>query len=169
MAAADCTLPRALANPPGGRFDVEDAIRVWMCAYYGVRADADPKDHERECRKARADLRHLIKSEVVRPANPVLAALGRKWQCRGSNAPRIGEAVHAHWIEKDDLEGLARERGFSLFGTTGRPKTIPDDAVQHARNLLSAGMTAKESALQAAEAYGLTPTQAATIGRYLRR
>ena len=168
MAENDSTLPPALRNPPCGRYEVEDAIRVWMCAYYGVRADADPKAHERVYRKARADLRHLIRSEVVRPANPVLAALGRKWQGRGSPAPRIGEAEHAHWIEKDDLERLASERGFHLFGAAQRaPSARPpgpkhklsknDEATEYAEKLIADGMQMTRAAQEAAEKFGCNP------------
>jgi hypothetical protein len=166
MAARDSKgLPPALLNPPAGRYAVEDATRLWLHVYYGIGYDADPETqaYQREYPKAERDVRPLVQRKVIRERDESLANYVKR---KGIDS-RLGEADVDTWVERADLEKLAKQRGFSLLGSRGRPRLIPDEAKERARELAN-HMSKTEAAMQAAEEYGLTPKQGESIAAYLK-
>lgn len=169
-------LPPALLKPKDGRYNVEAAVRVWMHLYHGIEYDAPTagRPYALARRAALRELQPIIKPEPPKPPRlPV-----------GARLPRVPDAVFsvtrptaktARWIEASDLIRLLADNGIG-FGTgepktagrRGRPKTIPDAAVQFARDQKQAGMTNHDAAMAAIQEYRLPETMADSIVHYLK-
>ncbi|EIC23288.1 hypothetical protein [Thiorhodovibrio frisius] len=169
-------LPPALANPPDGRYSLDQAVTVWLAIYHGYQPGSpDSLDFRRARQRAARELEPIIQHETPSaPTGPRIVRRQSTWFDHARNTPRessrrvIKRTIAS--VTKSDMIELARQHGIEMEPqvqrepmerqaeqvrrkSPGRPAKIPPEALDEYDRLRSQNIIIEAATKEVAEKF----------------